>query len=116
MVSKRVVEVLGLQADGYSNVLHAGGESVGVPTYHVDLLLFNNVQIEDIRVGLIEARDIEVLIGMDIITKGDFAVSNRNGATTFSFRIPSVESFDFAAEDSLRGSGVGSGNGEHETR
>ena len=44
---------------------------------------------------------IDVLIGMDIINRGDFAVSNRNGATSFSFRIPSVEDFDFAAEDNL---------------
>ena len=39
------------------------------------------------------------LIGMDIINRGDFAVSNRDGATTFSFRIPSIESFDFVKED-----------------
>ena len=46
-----------------------------------------------------ELLDTDVLVGMDIINKGDFAVSNRNGATSFSFRIPSVENFDFAAED-----------------
>ena len=70
-----------------------------VPIYHVDLLLYNNVQIADVRVGLVEVRDIDVLIGMDIINRGDFAVSNRDGSTTFSFRIPSIESFDFVKED-----------------
>ncbi len=116
MVSKRVVAELGLQEEGYANIHHAGGEAHHVPIYHVDLLLFNNVQVANARVGLVLAKNVEVIIGMDIINRGDFAISNRNGATTFSFRIPSVESFDFAAEDNLQGSGVRSGNGGHETR
>ena len=41
---------------------------------------------------------IDVLIGMDIINRGDFAVSNRNGKTMFSFRIPSMSDFDFQSE------------------
>ena len=32
--------------------------------------------------------DYDVLIGMDVITKGDFVVSTVNGETTFSFRMP----------------------------
>ena len=99
MVTKRVVENLGLQTEGYMSLRHAGGEAKGVPIYHVDLLLYNNVQMGGIQVGLVELRDIDVLIGMDIINRGDFAVSNRDGATTFSFRIPSIESFDFVEED-----------------
>lgn len=74
------------------------------------------MQVANARVGLVRTQNVEVIIGMDIINRGDFAVSNRNGATTFSFRIPSVESFDFAADDNLAGSGVGSGNGGQETR
>lgn len=99
MVSRRVVEELGLQTEGKISVGHAGGEARGVPIYHVDLLLYNNAPIVGVRVGLIEVRDIDVLIGMDIINRGDFAVSNRDGATTFSFRIPSVEEFDFVRAD-----------------
>ena len=41
----------------------------------------------------------DIIIGMDIINRGDFAVSNKNGATAFSFRIPSVEDFDFVKAD-----------------
>ena len=36
-----------------------------------------------------------VLIGMDIINLGDFAVTNKNGRTAFSFRTPSIEYIDF---------------------
>lgn len=97
--SQHVVADLGLQPDGYISLQYAGGQTKDVPFYHIDLLLYNNVQIVDIRVGLVEVRDVDVIIGMDIINRGDFAVSNRNGATSFSFRIPSVEDFDFAAQD-----------------
>ena len=35
---------------------------------------------------------------MDIITLGDFALTNVNGNTTVSFRIPSVETIDYVKE------------------
>jgi len=34
---------------------------------------------------------------MDIITKGDFSISNFNGLTTLSFRCPSQEKIDFVS-------------------
>ena len=37
----------------------------------------------------------DVLIGMNIITQGDFAVTNQNDKTMLSFRMPSRESIDF---------------------
>ena len=100
MVSKRVVEDLGLEAEGFTNVLHVGGVSENIPRYFVNLVLLTEVHFPRVSVaeGILLGND--VLIGMDIINRGDFAVSNRNGATSFSFRIPSVEDFDFAAEDS----------------
>lgn len=109
MVSQRVVHDLGLKTDGYVTLHHAGGEAVGVPTYRADFLLYNNVQFADVRVGLVNVRDIDVIIGMDIINRGDFAVSNKDGSTSFSFRIPSVADFDFASEDNVSGSNIGAG-------
>ncbi len=38
---------------------------------------------------------IDVLIGMDIISNGDFAVSNYDGKTYFSFRLPSQEHVEY---------------------
>ncbi len=35
------------------------------------------------------------LIGMNIISKGDFAITNFNGQTTMSFRVPSQQRIDF---------------------
>lgn len=99
MITKRVVEDLNLRTDGNITLRHAGGQAKGVPIFYVNLLLYNNVEITDLRVGLVDIRDSDVIIGMDIINRGDFAVSNRNDATSFSFRIPSFEDFDFAEQD-----------------
>lgn len=35
------------------------------------------------------------LIGMDIITRGDFAITNFEGKTVMSFRVPSLQKIDF---------------------
>lgn len=42
----------------------------------------------------ISKQEIDVIIGMDIITKGDFAITNLNGKTIFSFRYPSIGGID----------------------
>ena len=42
--------------------------------------------------------NVEVLIGMDIIGQGDFAISNKNRKTVFSFRMPSQERIDFVEQ------------------
>lgn len=40
----------------------------------------------------------DVLIGMDVISQGDFAVNNYLGHTSFTFRVPSVERMDFTTQ------------------
>ena len=45
---------------------------------------------DDGRVGL--------LLGMNVISKGDFIVTNHSGHTTMTFRVPSLESIDFVGE------------------
>jgi hypothetical protein len=41
------------------------------------------------------AGGIEALIGMDIITLGDFSITNHKGVTCMSFRIPSGHEIDY---------------------
>ena len=45
---------------------------------------------------MIEPDKYDVLIGMDIISMGDFCISNYNGKTLFSFRFPSINRVDLA--------------------
>ena len=35
---------------------------------------------------------------MDIITSGDFSITNKNGITVFSFRYPSITEVDYVQE------------------
>ena len=68
--------------------------------YIVDILLRNNVTVKDVRVigSEIGVQNIDILIGMDIIGLGDFAVTNVGGITTFTFRIPSIQTIDFCKD------------------
>jgi predicted aspartyl protease len=63
--------------------------------YVVNLFLPNIPMIPNIQVIEGHLNDCDMLIGMDVITQGDFAVSNFEGNTAFSFRIPSLMKFDF---------------------
>lgn len=45
----------------------------------------------------------DILIGMNIINLGDFAVTNKNGATKFTFRVPSQTDIDFVLEAKSQG-------------
>jgi hypothetical protein len=53
------------------------------------------VGFPQVRVSKGILTDFDVLIGMDIIGTGDFAVTNLGDTTVFTFRTPSVERIDF---------------------
>jgi hypothetical protein len=57
----------------------------------------NEVGFLYLRVTQAKIKDADILIGMDIISAGDFVVTNYEGKTVFSFRIPSCECIDFVA-------------------
>ena len=63
----------------------------------MDIILNNEVIFTDwnVMVSKIGAQGIDILIGMDIISKGDFAISNYDGKTQFSFRLPSQQDVDY---------------------
>jgi len=68
-----------------------------VPCYYVDVLLPNQVEVKQVLVMEAAPCGCDVLIGMDIISCGDFAVSSYQGKTTFTFRCPSLMEFDFVS-------------------
>ena len=103
MISERVVQECGLQSTGFGNSHHAQGTALRVPTFSVNIVLRNDVQVVGIPVmqGVFTS-GFDVLIGMEIITQGDFAVTNHRGRTKFSFRLPSESDIDFVVEDAPR--------------
>lgn len=80
-------------------VNHAGGTSLQ-NQFLVNIRLPNDLIIPAVKVT--ECHDnvgnFGSIIGMDIITAGDFALTNANGKSRFTFRIPSIASLDFVNE------------------
>ena len=103
VVTKKVVDALGLKPITKVKVNHVGGEDYS-NVYLVNIALPSNVIVQGVRVTegkLPSMSNANVLIGMDIISHGDFAVTNFSGKTTFSFRTPSIEEIDFVSKANL---------------
>ena len=100
VITQRVVDALGLKPIGIALVHTASEQNVRTPVFLVDVHLYDGkVCVKDVRVTLGNISDgSDCLIGMDIISLGDFAITNVNGSTTFSFRIPSVQEIDFVKQ------------------
>ena len=98
VITKEVAERLGLAPISKTKVYHANGESI-VNVYAINLFLPNQVGFQFIRVTEGNLNGTDLLIGMDIINKGDFAITNFGGKTKFSFRVPSSTEIDFVEED-----------------
>lgn len=95
VITKDTVLQLGIKPISKAIASHAGGVSE-VNVYLVNIYLPNQIIIPAVRVTeCANSNHFGVIIGMDIITHGDFAITNVNGNTTFSFRLPSSETIDF---------------------
>ncbi len=97
-ITPRIVSDLKLPSIGAMNVGVGGGR---LPTtgHLVNIGLPNAVMFTMVRVASMALhQEIDVLVGMDILGLGDFAVTHHQGKTTFSFRMPSHEEIDFVKE------------------
>lgn len=101
VITKKVVDALNLVPTGQTEVHTAGGAHL-MNTYLVNITLPGNVMIQGVRVTEANIADgVDVLIGMDIITMGDFSVTNFEGKTVMSFRMPSCCEIDFVPEANI---------------
>lgn len=109
VVTQRVVQACGLKPIGFTRVSTAGGMRDS-SKYVANIMLPNRVGFPMLTVTEGELTGgVDVLIGMDIITQGDFAITHRSGLTVFTFRYPSLAEFDFVKEteaESRRASGA----------
>jgi len=88
-ISKNVAEKLGLKPIGISRH-HTAAGIVDCNDYIIDILLPNRIVIGGVRVSDFDGNDgLGALIGMDIITIGDFSITNAGKRTVVSFRVPS---------------------------
>ena len=94
VITQKIVDELNLKEVHYGQVYTVSGVDI-VPFFYVDISLPNGVIIPKLLAPLGRPSECDLLIGMDIIGRGDFAVSNYDGKTTFTYRYPSIMEFDF---------------------
>lgn len=95
-ISKKLANQLGLVQTGIARVNTANGQ-IDQKTYTVDIGLPNKLLIQGIIATEVDslASGCDALIGMDIITLGDFSVTNHKSVTCMSFRFPSLHEIDY---------------------
>lgn len=100
LITQAVVDACNLQPTGMAEVHGVSGVNL-CETYMVDFALPNNIIVQSVNVtkGVLGGGDQgDVLIGMDIITLGDFVITNKSGVTWFSFHTPSIRHVDYVGE------------------
>lgn len=101
VITQAVVDACGLAPIGMAQVHGVGGVATA-EVYLVNIYLPNNVAFPYVRVTKgADMPDAQVLIGMNVISMGDFAVTNAGGVTKFSFRLPSQEHIDYVKEHKI---------------
>ncbi|MRY85105.1 aspartyl protease family protein [Parabacteroides distasonis] len=101
VITKSTAQALGLIPISMAKVIGVHG-SKEVPVYRVSITLNNeNISLETEVTECEElsgTQNIGMLVGMNIIGMGDFSISNFNGETTMTFRVPSLEKIDYVSE------------------
>jgi predicted aspartyl protease len=96
VITSKVAVDLGLKPISRTQVKTASG-TADCNVYLVDMVLPSRIGIQNVRVTEGILADFDVLIGMDIIGLGDFAVTSDypNPTTVVSYRIPTSGTIDF---------------------
>lgn len=97
VITREIVDACGLKPTGMARVHGVSGVH-DTETFLVNIGLPNGVAFANLRVTLGILQGFKALIGMDIISRGDFAITHPGGATVFSFQYPSTHDIDFVGE------------------
>lgn len=99
VVSSTFAQSLGLKPVGMREVHHGDGKSMR-STFMVNFNLPNSVHVAGIIATEFPAshNNFSVIVGMDVITLGDFSLTHVGGKTVMSFRIPSCEQIDYVMQ------------------
>lgn len=98
VVTKSTAQALGLTLMGQTRVRGVHGVRT-VNVYYVKIrlkgteiqLITNVTESEELSTD----HSVGMLLGMNVITKGDFSITNYRGKTTMSFRVPSKYIVDY---------------------
>lgn len=98
VITQKVVTALGLSPIDHVRACGVNGW-YDAPVYIVDVTLPNKIKISNLLVSLGTMTAADMLIGMDVISMGDFKLIN-DGKTSFSIRTPSEGDAPFVADTS----------------
>ena len=94
VITESVVSALGLSSSFPSVTLQTANGSREASVYLVNIY-FGSVRITGVQVLDAVISDTDVLIGMDVIGSGDFAITHSDGRTCMSFRAPPGKRIDY---------------------
>ena len=101
-ISQALAARLNLQPQGSTRINGANNQPFLVNEYSVQLIMGNFV-IPFLMVAELNMQNTghDVIIGMDVISKGDLTITNFNGRTVLTFREPSLETINYVDEIDL---------------
>jgi hypothetical protein len=89
-VSRKLAQKLGLRAVYQCQITGVGG-SQEANVYFVDIGLPNGMTVSNVLVSeFVDNGKFDVILGMNIITLGDFLITNFNRESVFTFSYPSA--------------------------
>lgn len=100
-ITKKAAQKLGLVGLQKVNIRGVHGVKE-VDVFFIEIFLNNENITVPCRVTecdeLSNDGSVDLLLGMNVISNGDFVISNHAGNTVMTFRVPSLETFDFVEE------------------
>jgi len=100
LITKKIADKLNLISRFTREANFIGEKTIDLDSYLINLILPNNINVPNLEIlnwPNPRREGIDILIGMDIISQGDFTISNFEGKTKFGFRFPSFEHIDLEA-------------------
>jgi len=97
VITKELADQLGIKPVGIT-LVQGVNSLTRENEYLINIFLPNNTGVTGVRVTEGKLVPGTILIGMDVITIGDFAVTHANRQTVMSFRMPSMGKIDFVEE------------------
>lgn len=100
VITKNVADALGLLPIN-KKIVHTANGPAEQNVYLVNIGLPNRLMVTDMFVTEAPLHGCDVLIGMDIISLGDFSITNFNDQTCMSFRVPSKHEIDYVQHPTM---------------
>ena len=94
IISSAVIDALGLKPVRQTQIEGVGG-CMDSSVYKINIYVDGCLEFTGIEALSGDIGDYDVIIGMDIITLGNFVITNKDDQTWFAFRYPSSEHIEF---------------------